>query len=167
MAKVKKAVKKVSAATITRRRNKVFGQTTKRLEERLKEKELEIERYGRRLEDLVRSHNIQKEDWDRERIRLQGIETNLEKRFNDEKALAFKSMELEFKGKMQEEVNRVRNESQDKLNRGIEENFSKLKDSLAKLHEEGNAQTKFTEQIALKMMDQIKQPQQQPAITAK
>lgn len=145
----------------------MFGQTTKRLEERLKEKELEIERYGRRLEDLVRSHNIQKEDWDRERIRLQGIETNLEKRFNDEKALAFKSMELEFKGKMQEEVNRVRNESQDKLNRGIEENFSKLKDSLAKLHEEGNAQTKFTEQIALKMMDQIKQPQQQPAITAK
>lgn len=124
-------------------------------------------KFDRQLEDIARTHTIAKEDWQRETKRLQEAENTLKKKFDDEKALAFKTMELEFKGKMQEEVNKVRNEAQEKIQKGIEENFNKLKDSLAKLHEEGNAQTKFTEQIALKMMDVIKPNGQSALITEK
>lgn len=83
-------------------------------------------------------------------------EDRLKKKFDEEKALAYKTMELEFKGKMMDEVQRVKAEADARIQKGIEENFAKLKDSLAKLHEEGNAQTKFTEQIALKMMGALK-----------
>ena len=104
------------------------------------------------LQDQARLHRIMVEDLNKDIAELKKIEETLTKKFNDEKALAFKTMELEFKSKMQEELNKVRVEAQEKVNKGIEENFNKLKDSLAKLHEEGSAQTKFTEQIALKMM---------------
>ena len=83
-------------------------------------------------------------------------ENRLKKEYDKEKALAYKTMELEFKGKLIEDTQKIRVEADEKLKKGIEENFSQLKEQLAKLHSEGNAQTKFTEQIALKMMSVIK-----------
>lgn len=138
----------------------MFGMKTKQLEEQVAKLTSnyveQAKRHERQIEDLMRAHKIANEETTREIARLKDAEAILKKKFDEERALAFKTMELEFKGKMQDEVNKVRTEAQEKVNRGIEENFAKLKDSLAKLHEEGNAQTKFTEQIALKMMETIK-----------
>jgi hypothetical protein len=138
----------------------MFGKTISteitRLNRQVEDLQSELKKRGEWFDDLKRTHAREKEEWEYEKKKLVDAESILKKKFEEERALAFKTMELEFKGKMQEEVNRVRNEATDKVNKGIEENFAKLKDSLAKLHEEGNAQTKFTEQIALKMMETMK-----------
>lgn len=135
---------------------------TKRAVEKATEPLLkEISNLRDHVQGLQKTLKNNAEDWDRERTRLIGAENILKKKFDEEKALAYKTMELEFKGRMMEEVNKVRAEADAKLQKGIEENFTKLKDSLAKLHEEGNAQTKFTEQIALKMMNVIRPDQKQ------
>ncbi len=81
------------------------------------------------------------------------IEKRLTKEFNDERAIAYKTMELEFKGQFIEKEQKIKDEYQQKMNEGIEENFTKLKDSLATLHEEGNANTKYLENMSLKLMD--------------
>jgi hypothetical protein len=101
------------------------------------------------FEDKVRELNRTIED-------LKEPEARYKKRFEEEKALAYKAMELEFKSKHMDEVAKIRKEYDEKLISSNEDNFNKLREALAKLHQEGNAQTKFTEQIALKMMDSIK-----------
>ena len=93
-----------------------------------------------------------------------------EKKLDDERALAFKTMELDFTAKMRKqidslkdshraELDRVKDEAQRKLNAGIEENFTKLKDSLAKLHEEGNANTKYLEKMSISIMENFAKSQ--------
>lgn len=81
------------------------------------------------------------------------IEKRLNKEFNDERAIAYKTMELEFKSQYMTKEQAIKDEYQAKMNKGIEENFTKLKDSLATLHEEGNANTKYLENMSLKLMD--------------
>jgi len=81
------------------------------------------------------------------------IEKRLNKEFNDERAIAYKTMELEFKSQYMTKEQDIKDEYQAKMNKGIEENFTKLKDSLATLHEEGNANTKYLENMSLKLMD--------------
>lgn len=116
----------------------------------------EIEQLKKVIKKIEEDHDYTRTKWHREREDLVNAETILKKQFDDQKALAFKTMELEFKGKMQDQEKKLREELDIRLRSALDENFSKLKDSLSKLHEEGNAQTKFTEQIALKMMDAIK-----------
>ena len=84
------------------------------------------------------------------------LRATLEEEFNAKKALAFKTMELEYKEKSMKEKAELEKKFMEDIQKGNENNFEKLKTALAKLHEEGNAQTKFTEQIALKMMDNMK-----------
>lgn len=45
--------------------------------------------------------------------------------------------------------------SNKKLEKMMEENYNKLKDSMAKLHEEGNAQTKFVQDLAKDMVKSV------------
>jgi hypothetical protein len=162
-----KVAKKKKVTKKPQRRNSMWGKLkTQELEEALKVHERNILAMERKIEDLARSHRNEREDWEREKRILQDAANIEKKKFDDERALVLKTMELEFKGKVQEEVNKVRLEADQKLQRGIEDNFNKLKESLAKLHEEGNAQTKFTEQIALKMMETIR-PHGVPQITEK
>lgn len=141
----------------------MFGTNKKDLEEQVITLKAAFETAETKIEDLQRSLKRQAEDhsddrkkWEKERAELKDAEAIISKRFDDQKALAYKTMELEFKGKMQDQEKALRNELDVRLRAALDENFTKLKDSLSKLHEEGNAQTKFTEQIALKMMDAIK-----------
>lgn len=138
----------------------MFGTEKKRLQDNLdgvmKKLATTEDNFKLYKEEQERKQKITKEDTDREIARLRDAETILKKKFEDDKAIAYKTMELEFKGKMQDEVQKVREEADKKLQKGLEENFSQLKDQLAKLHSEGNAQTKFTEKIALNMMSVLK-----------
>jgi murein L,D-transpeptidase YcbB/YkuD len=80
---------------------------------------------------------------------LRNARTKIEQEFKAEKALAYKTMELEFKQKQMDEVQKVKDEYEKKLRAGMEDNFKHLQSSLTKLHEEGNAQTKFVQDLAL------------------
>jgi chromosome segregation ATPase len=77
----------------------------------------------------------------------------LGKDLEKEKGVLLKAMELDFKQKMLDEVSKVKDEYNKKVVNDMEENFGKLKNSLSKLHEEGNANTRYLENITLKMMD--------------
>lgn len=90
---------------------------------------------------------------------LKEIEARLTKEFNDERAIAYKTMELDFKDKMNDKVQKIKDEYQDKMNKGIEENFTKLKESLATLHEEGNANTKYLEKMSISIMENFSKSQ--------
>ena len=120
---------------------------TKDLLDQLKEKKREI-------------REVQKE--------LEEVEGKLTKKFEEEKALAYKTMELDYEGKIREavdkertahrnEIDKLRKEYDSKLIKSNEEHYEKLKDALAKLHEEGNANTKYIEKASLKMMDVFSQ----------
>lgn len=109
-------------------------------------------------------------DQDRKYDKLLDKYNAQEKKLDDERAIAFKTMELEFQSKMRErvdelrdkhrhELDKVKDEAQRKLNAGIEENFTKLKDSLAKLHEEGNANTKYLEKMSISIMENFAKSQ--------
>ena len=84
---------------------------------------------------------------------LESIEKRLNKEFNDERAIAYKTMELEFQGQYLAKEQKIKDEYQGKMNKGIEDNFNKLKDSLATLHEEGNANTKYLEKMSISIME--------------
>ena len=74
-------------------------------------------------------------------------------KFDEQKALAFKTMELEFQDKYLTKVQKIRSEYDDKTRDMMEKNFTHMKEELAKLHTEGNANTKYVEKASLKMMD--------------
>jgi len=74
-------------------------------------------------------------------------------KFDEKRALAFKTMELEFQEKYQRKVQKIREEYDTKTRDMMEKNFTHMKDELAKLHTEGNANTKYVEKASLKMMD--------------
>lgn len=63
------------------------------------------------------------------------------------------SLEAQHKAKIEE----IQNSYQAKLLELNEQHFEKLKESLVKLHEEGNATSKFMEKTTLKMMDVVTQ----------
>lgn len=88
--------------------------------------------------------------------KYQNLERDLEEKFKEKKAIAYKTMELEFKQKHMEEIGQIKDEYAKKLQQATEENYAKLKDSLAKIHEEGNATTKYVEKLSLKLMDAAK-----------
>lgn len=98
---------------------------------------------------------------------LNEYKNKVDKEYSDQKAIAYKTMDLEFKDKLMsqtnklkeahsEELQKVREEFDKKLMTLNEEHFEKLKTSLQKLHEEGNATTKYVENLSLKMMETFK-----------
>jgi peptidoglycan hydrolase CwlO-like protein len=93
------------------------------------------------------------EELEKENKEVGKLRKKMEKEFEDQKALAFKTMELDFKEKHMKEINAIKDEYQKKLQEGVEENYTKLKDSLAKLHEEGNANTKYLEKMSISLMN--------------
>ena len=150
--------KKVKKKTITKR-GTMFA--SKALRERIAELEAELAKPKtdariKELEELLQRNVTQsREAHDKLQIKiieLTDAENVIKKKYAEEKALAFKTMELDFKEKQMNAVQAVKDEYEKKMQAGLEANFNTLKGSLAKLHEEGNAQTKFTEQIALKMV---------------
>lgn len=84
--------------------------------------------------------------------------SNLAEEYEVKKAHAYKTMELELKEQHMKKVENIRKEYDKKLEKEMTENFEKLKKSLTKLHEEGNANTKYVEKVSLKMMDAFKRP---------
>jgi CRISPR/Cas system-associated endoribonuclease Cas2 len=125
------------------------------------------EKHERLMQEVKHAHDKRVADLldqiKRKDEKLLGMSTKLD----EERALAFKTMELDFKEKFTEEVNalksmhakeleRVKNSAQEEQVRAVEKNYEKLRDSLAKLHEEGNANTKYLEQMTLKMLGNMK-----------
>ena len=118
---------------------KKIDRVTKMYEEALKEKADQHKTLLDKHTDLETKYHALKDE--------------LESKYREEKALAFKTMELDFKQKQLEEVQKIKDEYDNRMRLGLEENFAKLKDELASLHREGNANTKHLEQMTYKMMD--------------
>lgn len=92
--------------------------------------------------------------------------TSMASEFEIKYAQALKSVELDHRQKMLEQkstleelhkaaIDKIKDEYNKKIVTLNEEHYSKLKDSLQKLHEEGNATSKFMEQSTLKMMEVV------------
>lgn len=105
------------------------------------------------------------DDYLKEIVALKAARSTIEKEFNAEKALAFKTMELEFKQKLIEDTQKVKDEYDKKLRTGMEDNFKLLQEQLTKLHSEGNAQTKFVQEMALNITKGMMN--NKPAVTDK
>lgn len=124
-------------------------------------------------EALLKEHEnlkLLRDEQDRKYDKLLEKFNRQESKLDEERSIAFKTMELDFKDKMNTEIQKlkdrhrleidvIKTEAQEKLNRGIEENFTKLKDSLAKLHEEGNANTKYLEKMSISIMENFAKSQ--------
>jgi chromosome segregation ATPase len=83
------------------------------------------------------------------------LENKLKKEYEEKKAIAFKTMELKFKEQHMNEMQKLKDEYQNKIIAQNEKNYDQLKASLAKLHDEGNANTKYLEKVSLTMMDAL------------
>lgn len=105
----------------------------------------------KKLEELQEENDRLKANEKEIKKELSTLRSDLEK----EKAVLLKAMELEHKEKMVAYKEKVQEEYNKKHLASMEENFTKLKDSLGKLHEEGNANTKYLEKVSLKMMDAL------------
>ena len=67
-----------------------------------------------------------------------------------EKKLVF-ALEAKLEKELLEKEKEYNRKEMEFTKKGTEENYAKLSESLTKLHEEGNAQTKFVQDLAIKV----------------
>jgi uncharacterized protein (UPF0210 family) len=103
----------------------------------------------KRNEELETANAKLKEEIKEVRKDYERLKDDLEK----EKGILLKAMELDYKQRMIEEVAKIKEQYNQRVLKDLEGNFEKLKGSLSKLHEEGNANTRYLEKVTLKMMD--------------
>lgn len=90
-----------------------------------------------------------------ENRKLHGIKEEIEKEFKRKEEHAAALMEVELNRKIDQQVRKIKDEYAAKERELVDKNFEKLSNSLAELHEKGNANTKYIEKASLKMMDMV------------
>jgi len=110
---------------------------------------------SRIIEELQLQISMLKEQRDKAVANYGELENKLKKEYEEKKAIAFKTMELKFKEQHMNEMQKLKDEYQNKIIAQNEKNYDQLKASLAKLHDEGNANTKYLEKVSLTMMDAL------------
>lgn len=82
--------------------------------------------------------------------------TEVEGKYKEREVLALKAADLEYKARLQDAKAAIQEEYNNKTQASLEKDFDKLKESLTRLHEEGNSNTKYLEKVSLKLMDSIR-----------
>lgn len=128
--------------------------------------ERELFDYKKKYEDQLDMLRKNIDQLQKEIVNLKNTKNELDRKIAEDKAIMYKTMDLDYKDKLAKELEKqksyyerkiedLKNKRESDIEEMRKDNFDKLKESLQKLHEEGNSQTKYLENVSLKMMDVV------------
>jgi len=98
---------------------------------------------------------------------LSKAKETLERDYEMREKQAIAMMEIEKKEAILEEKDKLQTEFNKKLDCELQKNFDKLSKSLTTIHEDGNATTKYIQELSMKMIDRVAPGVQQISYTEK